>query len=98
MSKSKFTVGSTVWYYDDFMWGLLPCTVDRPYHCRCGTAGSCTFEAFFSEDDIGKIVFETEGEAILALNIKVKDPSYSAAAARIEKEYPMDKFLYWRHC
>ncbi len=98
MSKPKFSIGSTIWYYDDFMWGLIPCTVDRPYHCRCGEPGSCTFETSFSDADIGKSVFETEGEAILALNIKVKDPGYSENAARIEKAKPMDKFLYGRHC
>ena len=46
-------VGDTVWV-DDFMWGLIPCKVDRPYHCICGEKGSCTFEMSFTDDDIGK--------------------------------------------
>lgn len=49
-------VGDTVWV-DDFMWGLIPCKVDRPYHCTCGENGGCTFEMSFTDDDIGKTVF-----------------------------------------
>ena len=49
-------VGDTVWV-DDFMWGLIPCKVDRLYHCTCGENGGCTFEMSFTDDDIGKTVF-----------------------------------------
>lgn len=49
-------VGDTVWV-DDFMWGLIPCKIDRPYHCICGEKGGCTFEMSFTDDDIGKTVF-----------------------------------------
>jgi hypothetical protein len=55
-------VGDIVWV-DDFMWGLIPCKVDRPYHCICGENGSCTFERGFTDDDIGKTVFLTKEEA-----------------------------------
>lgn len=55
-------VGDTVWV-DDFMWGLIPCKVDRPYHCVCGENGSCTFEMSFTDDDIGKTVFLTKEDA-----------------------------------
>jgi hypothetical protein len=55
-------VGDIVWV-DDFMWGLIPCKVDRPYHCICGENGSCTFEMSFTDDDIGKTVFLTKEEA-----------------------------------
>lgn len=51
-------VGDTVWVYD-FMWGLIPCKVDRPYHCICGEEGGCTFEMSFTDDDFGKTVFLT---------------------------------------
>lgn len=56
-------VGDTVWFYDDFMWGLIPCEVDKPYHCICGEEGSCTFSASFTEEDFGKTVFLTKEEA-----------------------------------
>lgn len=55
-------VGDIVWV-DDFMWGLIPCKVDRPYHCICGEKGGCTFERSFTDDDFGKTVFFTKEEA-----------------------------------
>jgi hypothetical protein len=55
-------VGDIVWV-DDFMWGLIPCKVDRPYHCICGEKGGCTFEMSFIDDDFGKKVFLTKEEA-----------------------------------
>lgn len=55
-------VGDIVWVYD-FMWGLLPCKVDKPFHCRCGEEGSCTFEMSFTYDDFGKSVFFTREQA-----------------------------------
>lgn len=57
-----FKIGDTVWVYD-FMWGIIPCKVDRLYHCCCGEEGSCTFEMPFEESDIGKYVFSTKEEA-----------------------------------
>ena len=60
-------VGDYVWVYDEFMWGLIPCQVDRPYHCRCGEDGGCTFETFFADSDFGKTVFLTREEAEAAL-------------------------------
>lgn len=62
ISVPTFTIGDIVWVYD-FMWGILPCEVDRPYHCRCGKEGVCTFEMNFSEADIGDLVFATKEEA-----------------------------------
>ena len=56
-----FKVGDVVWVYD-FMWGVIPCEVDRQYHCRCGKEGGCTFEMSFEEKDIGTDVFATEKE------------------------------------
>ena len=58
-----FNVGDTVWVYDEFMWGVIPCIIDKPYHCVCGKKGECTFEMHFTEDDINKIVFCTKDEA-----------------------------------
>ena len=60
-------VGDTVWVYDDFMWGLIPCKVDKPFHCYCGEKGGCTFEMAFTYDDFGKTVFLTREEAEKAL-------------------------------
>ena len=57
-----FRIGDIVWVYD-FMWGVIPCEVDRPYHCRCGKEGSCTFEMCFEESDIGTYVFATKEDA-----------------------------------
>lgn len=57
-----FKIGDTVWVYD-FMWGIIPCEVDQPYHCRCGDEGGCTFEMSFTESDIGDVVFTTKEEA-----------------------------------
>lgn len=59
---SKFKVGDIVWVYD-FMWGIIPCEVDRPYHCHAGREGSCTYENSFTEEDIGEYVFATKEEA-----------------------------------
>lgn len=59
---STFKVGDIVWVYD-FMWGIIPCTIDRPYHCHAGREGSCTYENSFTELDIGKYVFATKEEA-----------------------------------
>ena len=59
-------VGDTVWVYD-FMWGLIPCKGDRPYHCICGEEGGCTFKMSFTDDDFGKTVFLTREEAEQAL-------------------------------
>lgn len=64
---SPVKVGDYVWVYDEFMWGLIPCQVDRPYHCRCGEDGGCTFETFFADSDFGKTVFLTREEAEKAL-------------------------------
>ena len=60
-------VGDTVWVYDDFMWGLIPCKVDKPFHCYCGEKGGCTFEMAFTYEDFGKTVFLTLEEAENAL-------------------------------
>lgn len=57
-----FKVGDIVWVYDP-MWGIIPCEVDQPYHCRCGNKGSCTFEMGFTELDVGDYVFATKEEA-----------------------------------
>lgn len=59
---STFKVGDIVWVYD-FMWGIIPCEVDRPYHCYAGREGSCTYENSFTEQDIGEYVFVTKEEA-----------------------------------
>lgn len=59
---SRFKVGDIVWVYD-FMWGIIPCKVDRPYHCHAGREGSCTYENSFTELDIGEYVFATKEEA-----------------------------------
>lgn len=59
-----FKVGDIVWVYD-FMWGIIPCEVDRLYHCRAGKDGGCTFDMDFSELDIGDVVFATKEEAEL---------------------------------
>lgn len=57
-----FKVGDIVWIYDP-MWGIIPAEVDRPYHCRCGEEGGCTFEMSFSEADIDKYVFAIKEDA-----------------------------------
>lgn len=57
-----FKVGDIVWVYD-FMWGVIPCEVDRPYHIHTGKEGGCTFEVDFDESDIGTYVFATKEEA-----------------------------------
>lgn len=59
-------VGDIIWTYD-FMWRLIPCTVDKPYRCVCGEKGGCTFEMCFADDDFGKTVFLTKEEAEKAL-------------------------------
>lgn len=59
---SAFKVGDIVWVYD-FMWGIIPCEVDRPYHCHAGREGGCTYENSFTELDIGEYVFATKEEA-----------------------------------
>lgn len=59
---STFKVGDVVWVYD-FMWGILPCEIDEPYHCRSGKSGGCTFEMSFTEADVGRYVFSTKEEA-----------------------------------
>ena len=59
----SFKVGDTVWVYDEFMWGVIPCTIDKPYHCICGKKGGCTYEMYFSEDDVGEIIFGTKEKA-----------------------------------
>lgn len=58
----SFKIGDTVWVYD-FMWGIIPCEVDEPYHCRCGEVGGCTYGMYFGEKDIGKYIFATKEEA-----------------------------------
>ena len=59
-------VGDTVWV-KDFMWGLIPCKVDEPYHYVCGESGGCTLEGCFTDKDIGKTVFLTKEQAEQAL-------------------------------
>ena len=63
MINMSFKVGDIIWVYDEFMWGVIPCTIDRPYHCIGGERGGCTFEMHFTEDDIGEIIFCTKEEA-----------------------------------
>lgn len=59
---STFKVGDVVWVYD-YMWGIIPCEVDSPYHCCSGKEGGCTFEMNFTEKDIDKYIFATKEEA-----------------------------------
>lgn len=70
MINMSFKVGDIIWVYDEFMWGVIPCTVDKPYHCICGEKYGCTFEMHFTEDDIGKIIFNTKEEAECVANYK----------------------------
>ena len=58
-----FKVGDIVWVHDPMMWGIIPCEVDSPYHCRCGGEGGCTFTMSFTERDIGVDIFATKEEA-----------------------------------
>ena len=69
----SFNVGDTVWVYDEFMWGVISCTVNKPYYCVSGKDGYCTFEMQFTEDDIGKIVFRTKEEADCMANFKKEE-------------------------
>ena len=56
-------VGDIIWV-KDFMWGLIPCKVDEPYHYVCGyDGGGCTVSGYFADKDIGKWVFLTKEEA-----------------------------------
>lgn len=57
-----FKIGDIVWIYD-FMWGVIPCKVDGPYHCHAGSDSGCTFKMSFSEADIGISVFATKEDA-----------------------------------
>ena len=59
-------VGDVIWVYD-FMWDLIPCKVDEPYHYVCGESGGCTVEGYFTDKDIGKTVFLTKEQAEQAL-------------------------------
>lgn len=54
-------VGSIV-FVEDPMWGLLPCKIDKPFHFVAGTtgSGSCTFNGFFTLDDLGVTIFESQ--------------------------------------
>lgn len=72
----KFTKGDIVWVYD-FMWGFIPCEVDRPYHCHSGSDGGCTFEMNFEEDDIGIYIFATKEEAEEARNSWIRKDNYN---------------------
>lgn len=69
----SFKVGDTVWVYDEFMWGIIPCTVNKPYCCIGGKNDSCTFEIQFTEDDVGKIVFYTKEEAECVAHYKKEE-------------------------
>lgn len=64
-----FKIGDTVWVLD-VLWGVIPCTVDRPYHCICGESGGCTYEMSFAENDIGDFIFSTREEAERAMRSK----------------------------
>lgn len=60
-------VGDTIWV-NDFMWGLIPCKVDEPYHYVCGyDGGGCTVSGYFADKDIGEWVFLAKEEAEKAL-------------------------------
>ena len=64
-------VGDIIWV-KDFMWGLIPCKVDEPYHYVCGyDGGGCAVSGYFADKDIGKWVFFTKEEA--ERNIKERE-------------------------
>lgn len=53
-------IGGTLWGISDF-WGLIPYTVDKPFHCVAGSKeDGCYEERYFSTEDIGKSLFYTE--------------------------------------
>jgi hypothetical protein len=50
-------VGDTLWGLSDFF-GLLPYTVDKPFHCVAGIEGNgCCEKRTFTAEDIGKTLF-----------------------------------------
>lgn len=55
-------VGDIIWVYD-FMWGLIPCKVDEPYHYVCGDGRGCTVSGNFADKDIGEWVFLSKQDA-----------------------------------
>lgn len=86
MINMSFKVGDIIWVYDEFMWGVIPCTVDKPYHCICGEKYGCTFEMHFTEDDIVKYFGEEHELRERELNKKIRDAKFSNEQFEVLKE------------
>lgn len=53
-------IGDTLWGVSDF-WGLVPYTVDAPFHCVIGSKNDGAYESrYFKTKDIGVTLFYTK--------------------------------------
>ena len=85
-------VGTVVWV-EDCMWGVVPCTVDKPFHYRAGKEGSCTLEGFFTLEDIGKFVFLSHEDWLMTQAEKAEKYPDTANIA-IESKNKLNSIIY----
>lgn len=86
----------TVVFVEDPMWGLLPCKIDKPFHFVAGTtesgSDSCTFNGFFTLDDLGVTVFESKEQ--WAAKQSDNTEKHSKLSDRVDTKKSLDTFIY----
>jgi hypothetical protein len=85
-------VGTVVWV-EDCMWGVVPCTIDRPFHYKAGEEGSCTLEGFFTPEDLGKSVFLAHEDWLMTQAEKAEKYTETSTTV-LESKTKLDKFIY----
>jgi hypothetical protein len=85
-------VGTTVWV-EDCMWGVVPCTVDKPFHYKAGKEGSCTLEGNFTAEDVGEFVFLSHEDWLMTQAEKAEKYTDTSTTV-LESKNKLDKFIY----
>jgi hypothetical protein len=86
-------VGTTVWV-EDCMWGIIPCIIDKPFHYKAGKEGGCTFEGFFTKEDIGKFVFLSQEDWCVRQAEVAEKYTDTTASSVLESNKKLDTFIY----
>ena len=85
-------VGTAVWV-EDAMWGVIPCTIDKPFHYKAGKEGGCTFEGSFTLDDIGEFVFLSHEDWLVRQAAKAEKYTDTSNTV-LESKNKLDTFIY----
>ena len=85
-------VGTTI-FVDDILLGMVPCVIDKPFHYKAGKEGGCTFEGYFTTEDLGVNIFLSH-EDWCTRQAEVATKYTDTSTTVLESKNKLDKFIY----